>query len=140
MQLLGWADGSRLWLMGDDEPGFDDEDPNGNTPGWLAAGVLGGRIVALPAWPNPVDGLERLREVNSRADLDGSPDRGWTLWHSHLGAASGKHATTGEAGFVSTLPAPFIGAKYTFINIPSGANTSTLWVYSWPLVVLKVPQ
>lgn len=85
MQLLGWADGSRLWLMGDDEAEFDDEDQNGNTPGWLAAGVLGGRIVALPKWPNPIDGRTRLRQTGCRADLDGGPQFGWTLLHSHLG-------------------------------------------------------
>ena len=85
MQLLGWADGSRLWLMGDDEPDFDDEDQNGNTPGWLLAGVLGGSIVALPKWPNPADGRTRLRQTGCKADLDGSPQFGWTLKHSHLG-------------------------------------------------------
>ena len=85
MQLLGWADGSRLWLMGDDEAEWDDEDQNGNTPGWLLAGVLGGSIVALPKWPNPADGRTRLRQTGCKADLDGSPQFGWTLMHSHLG-------------------------------------------------------
>jgi hypothetical protein len=85
MQLLGYADGSRLWIMGDDESEFDDEDENGNTPGFLAAGVLGGRMVTLPPWPNPFDGKERLRQTNCKADIDGSPQFGWSLLHSHLG-------------------------------------------------------
>lgn len=123
MQLLGWADGSRLWLMGDDEAGFDDEDPNGNTPGYLAAGVLGGRLIALPRWPNPVDGSERLRQTNSRADLDGAPDLGWTLWHSHLGERRGVHAATGEAGYVSTLAAYTASPLLFHIVILAGDRT-----------------
>lgn len=123
MQLLGWADGSRLWLMGDDEAALDDEDDNGNTPGWLAAGVLGGRVIVRPRWPNPVDGLERLRQVNCRADLDGAPDRGWTLWHSHLGERRGVHPASGEPGFVSSIPA-YTGAPLLFwVAILAGDRT-----------------
>lgn len=122
MQLLGWADGSRLWLMGDDEATMDDEDANGNTPGWLAAGVLGGRIVALPDWPNPADGATRLRQTNCRADLDGTPEKGWTLWHSHLGERRGAHPATGASGFLSHLP-PWQGAPLLFhVAIPALAG------------------
>lgn len=123
MQLLGWPDGSRLWLMGDDEAELDDEDSNSNTPGWLAAGVLGGQLVILPRWPNPIDGLERLRQTNSRADLDGGPERGWTLWHSALGERRGAHPASGAAGYVSTLP-PYTTAPLLFhVGILAGDRT-----------------
>lgn len=108
MQLMGWADGSRLWAMGDDEPERDDEDENGNTPGRLLGGVLAGRSVTLPEWPNPVDGLVRLRQTNCQADLDGTPMKGWELWHSHLGE---KRFPGG--GFVSHL-APYTASQLVF--------------------------
>lgn len=92
MQLLGWADGSRLWIMGDDETAEDDEDPNSNTPGFLIAGYLGGKVTFIPRWPTKtlnaagklVD-CQHLRQVNCRADVDGNPTVGWTVLHSHLG-------------------------------------------------------
>lgn len=116
MQLLGWADGSRLWIMGDNEtelqgkgdPQFDDdEDQNSNTPGFLAAGVLGGKIVALPKWPNPIDGKERIRQMAVRADIDGHPNFGWTLFHSHLGEKK-----IGE-GYTTHLP-PYTASPLVF--------------------------
>ena len=123
MQLLGWEDGSRLWLMGDDEPGFDDEDANGNTPGLLAAGVLGGRIVALPKWPNPFDGKERLRQTNCAADLDGDPTHGWTLFHSHLGEKKL------GSGFTTSLP-PYTASPLAFwVLVESG---SLVWSVKYP--------
>jgi hypothetical protein len=98
MQLLGWRDGSRLWLMGDDEEERDDEDENSNTPAWLAAGLMGDELFALPIWPDPLSGSRHLRQTNTVADLDGEPRNGWTLWHSHLGQRR-------EAGgFTSNLP------------------------------------
>lgn len=115
MQLLGWADGSRLWLMGDDEADFDDEDENGNTPGFLAAGVLGGHKVALPYWPNPVDGATRLRQTNCKADLDGSPQYGWTVMHSHLGEIQV------PAGFLSKLPAYTASPLIFWQHCPAGS-------------------
>lgn len=136
MQLIGLGDGSRVWLMGDDESSFDDEDENGNTPGRLLAGVLGRRLIALPAWPNPVDGAERLRQTNCKADLDGTPEKGWTLWHSHLGQRRGAHPATGEAGFLSTLP-PYTGAPLLFwVGILAGDRT---WRQLHPHAVAPEP-
>ena len=115
MQLLGWADGSRIWIMGDDDAEFDDEDENGNTPGFLAAGVLGGKIVALPEWPNPFDGLKRLRQTGCRADIDGSPKFGWTVLHSHLGE------TKVAGGFLSRLE-PYTASPLVFWqHCPAGS-------------------
>ena len=119
MQLLGWADGSRLWIM--------EDDPNGNTPGLLIAGVLGGRIVALPAWPNPYNGLERLRQTKCTASVDGSPDTGWTLFHSHLGA---KQIGT---GFTTSLPAYTASPLAFWVLCPAG---STVWEIKYPGAVL----
>ena len=113
MQLVGYADGSRIWVMGSDEPEFVDDDPNGNTPGRLIGGVLRRRVVSYPRWPNPPDGLEHLRQVNCRGDVDGSPAKGWTIWHSHLGDARGKNPATGEAGFVTFVP-PYLDAPLLF--------------------------
>ncbi len=117
MQLLGYADGSRLWLMGDDESGPDDEDPNGNTPGWLAAGVLGRKIVTLPHWPNPIDGATRLRQTNCNADLDGDPRHGWTLMHSHLG----ERRVPG--GYLSRLEAYTSSPLVFWQHCPAGSLT-----------------
>ncbi len=130
-QLLGWEDGSRLCIMGDDESGFDDEDPNGNTPGLLAAGVLGGKIVTLPKWPNPYDGAERLRQTNCQADIDGDPAHGWTLFHSHLGE---KQIGT---GFTTSLP-PYTASPLTFwAECPAG---STVWNIRVPGEVVYPPE
>lgn len=117
MQLIGYADGSRLWIMGDDEPEQDDEDPNGNTPGWLLAGVLGGRVVTLPEWPNPVNGATRLRQTACRADLDGTPQTGWTLWHSHLGRKK-------EAGGFLSRCEPHTSPVVFWLQCPAG---KTVW-------------
>ena len=115
MQLVGYADGSRLWLMGNNEAEVEDEDPNGNTPGWLLAGVLGGKIVTLPRWPNPMDGTVRLRQVNCKADLDGDPRTGWTLMHSHLGERKV------PGGFLSRLE-PYTASPVVFWQfIPAGS-------------------
>lgn len=84
-QLIGWKDGSRLTIMGDDEPGFDDEDENNNTPGLLAAGTISGKIVSYPIWPNPYDGKDHLRQADCKADIDGMVRGGWRIMHSHLG-------------------------------------------------------
>ncbi len=118
MQLIGYADGSRLWIMGDDEPGFDDEDQNGNTPGWLLAGVLGGKPVTLPRWPNPADGSTRLRQTGCRADIDGTPETGWTLWHSRLGER------LEAGGFISRVE-PHTSAVVFWQLCPAG---SLVWV------------
>ena len=127
MQLLGWEDGSRLWLMGDDEPGFDDEDANGNTPGILAAGVLNSKVIALPRWPNPFDGKERLRQTNCAADLDGDPTHGWTLFHSHLGEKKL------GSGYTTSLP-PYTASPLAFwVLCPQG---STVWEIKYPGSVL----
>lgn len=114
MQLIGYADGSRLWIMGDDEAAFDDEDQNSNTPGWLLAGVLGRKIVTLPKWPNPADGATRLRQTACRADIDGTPESGWTLWHSHLGERR-------EAGGFLTRLEPYTASPVVFwVHCASG--------------------
>lgn len=123
MQLLGWEDGSRLWIMGDDEPGFDDEDENGNTPGFLAAGVLGGKIVAIPKWPNPVDGKERLRQTNCQADIDGDPEHGWTIFHSHLGEKKIGH------GYTTSLPAYTASPLAFWVLVPKG---ELVWSVKYP--------
>jgi hypothetical protein len=114
MQLLGWEDGSRLWLMGDDEAELDDEDANGNTPGLLAAGVMGGKVISLPKWPDPVSGMTHLRQVNCVADLDGDPEHGWTLFHSHLGD---KQLGT---GFTTSLPAYTASPLAFWVSCPAG--------------------
>lgn len=88
MCLYGWADGSRLWTMGDEEVELDDEDSNSNTPGILAAGVLGGQVVSLPPWPaKDAHGneIKHLRQTAVFADIDGNPRHGWILYHSALG-------------------------------------------------------
>ena len=113
MQLIGYEDGSRLWAMGDDEVEFDDEDENGNTPGWLLAGVLRRKMVARPQWPNVIDGITRVRQANVKADLDGDPIRGFTIWSSHFGDRRGAHPATGEAGYLSEL-APYTDSPILF--------------------------
>lgn len=120
MQLVGYEDGSRLWAMGDDEVEFDDEDQNSNTPGRMLAGVLRRTMIAFPAWPNPVDGVERVRQQNVRADLDGDPVRGFSIWSSHFGSRRGPHPATGESGFLSELP-PYTASPILFwITIKAG--------------------
>lgn len=119
MQLLGWEDGSRLWIM--------EDDPNGNTPGLLVAGVLGGKVVALPKWPNPFDGLERLRQTKCTASVDGSPETGWTLFHSHLGE---KRIGT---GFTTSLPAYTASPLAFWVLVENGA---LVWSVKYPSSVL----
>lgn len=118
-QLLGWEDGSRLCIMGDDESELDDEDENGNTPGLLAAGVMGGKVVALPKWPNPYNGDERIRQTNCVADIDGDPSHGWTLFHSHLGEKKI------GSGYTTSLPAYTASPLAFWVSIHEG---STVWV------------
>jgi hypothetical protein len=130
-QYIGWEDGSRLCIMGDDEPGFDDEDENGNTPGLLAAGVLGGKVVSLPKWPNPFDGDERIRQTNCRADIDGDPTHGWTLFHSHLGERK-----LGD-GYTTDLPAYAASPLAFWILIPAG---ETVWQIKYPGSVVHPPE
>lgn len=133
MQLLGWADGSRLWLMGDDEAEADDEDENGNTPGFLAAGVLGGRMVTLPRWPNPFDGQTRLRQIGCKADLDGSPSLGWTLMHSHLG----ERKVAG--GYLSRIE-PYTASPLVFWqHCPAGSTEWTDKLAAGPLPPITEP-
>lgn len=122
-QLIGWQDGSRLSIMGDDEPEFDDEDENSNTPGLLAAGVLGGRVIALPKWPDPASGMTHLRQTDSRADIDGDPSHGWTLFHSHLG-----EKRIGS-GFTTSLPAYTASPLAFWVSIPAGSDE---WVDMMP--------
>ena len=130
-QLLGWEDGSRLCIMGDDEPGFDDEDQNSNTPGILAAGVLNSKVVVLPKWPNPYDGEERIRQTNCRADIDGDPTHGWTLFHSHLGERK-----LGD-GYTTDLPA-YAGSPLAFwVLVPAG---ETVWQIKYPGSVVHPPD
>jgi len=117
-QLLGWADGSRLWVMGGDEPERLDEDDNGNTPGILLAGVLGGRLVWLPKWPDPLSGADHLRQTNTKADVDGSPTEGWMLWHSHFGE---RRAPNGD-GFLSTLLAYTAAPLLFHLVLPAGGT------------------
>lgn len=114
-QLLGWQDGSRLSIMGDD--------PNGNTPGLLIAGVLGGKVVALPKWPNPLDGTQRLRQTKCKASVDGDPSHGWTLFHSHLG-----EKRIGS-GFTTSLPAYTASPLAFWVSIPAGSDE---WVDMMP--------
>lgn len=119
LQLIGWEDGSRLSIMGLDESARVDEDENGNTPGWLAAGVVGGKIVTLPRWPNPFDGKERLRQVACKADIDGTPEIGWSLWHSHLGETPGA-----VGGYVTLLRAYRASPIAFWLECPRG---ETVW-------------
>lgn len=88
-QYLGWEDGSRLCVMSLDEPEFVDSDPNSNTPGVVAYGVVGGRLIYLPEWPNPIDGDVKIRQENMRADVDLDWADGRPiivrLAHSHIG-------------------------------------------------------
>lgn len=88
-QYLGWEDGSRLCMMSLDEEGFVDSDPNSNTPGVLVYGVVGGRLIYLPEWPNPIDGDVKIRQENMRADADlrwdGNRPTSVVLQHSHIG-------------------------------------------------------
>lgn len=133
MQLLGWEDGSRLWLMGDDEAEADDEDENGNTPGFLAAGVLGGRMVTLPRWPNPFDGQTRLRQTGCKADLDGSPALGWTLMHSHLG----ERKVAG--GYLSRVEPYTASALVFWQHCPAGSAEWTDKLAAGPLPPITEP-
>lgn len=99
-QYLGWEDGSRLCVMGIDEPAFRDDDPNSNTPGVLAYGVVGGRMCYLPEWPNPWNGDVKIRQTNMRADIDilwneDDPVR-LELFHSHIGRE--RAAVDGQSG------------------------------------------
>lgn len=129
-QFLGWEDGSRLCIMGDDEPGFDDEDENSNTPGLLAAGVLGGRVISLPKWPDPATGATRLRQTNVQADIDGDPEHGWTLFHSHLGA---KQIGTGY----TTSLLPYTASPLAFhVHCPAG---ELVWKILHPSSILHDP-
>lgn len=122
-QLLGWEDGSRLCIMGDDEPGFDDEDENGNTPGILAAGVQENKVIAIPKWPNPFDGATRLRQTDCRADIDGDPEHGWTLFHSHLGEKKI------GSGYTTSIPAYTASPLAFWVECPAG---ETVWKIRHP--------
>lgn len=115
--LYGWEDGSRLATMGADEEERVDEDDNGNTPGSLLKGILGGRFVALPFFPDPHSGETKIRQDAVEADIDGSPERGWTLWHSKLGAE--RHPS--GRGWLSRV-APYTASRLHFaIRIPAGS-------------------
>lgn len=99
IQLIGYGDGSREFVLGDDETEFDDEDENGNTPARVYASIRGGRFECAPRWPNPANGLDHLRQKNVRTDIDGSPAKGWSVWSSDLGAKK-----SGD-GFVTEIEA-----------------------------------
>ena len=125
MCLFGWADGSRLWIMGDDELGLEDEDPNSNTPGILAAGVLGGQIVTAPKWPcRDQNGkpIEHLRQTNVIGDIDGSSVSGWQLKHSHLGDRK-------VDGYMITDIPSYKPTELIFtIAIPSDTGSAPIWI------------
>ena len=131
MTLFGWADGSRLWIMGDDEPEFDDEDPNSNTPGLLAAGVLGGQVITAPKWPcKDINGkpIEHLRQTNVVADIDGSPIKGWQVKSSHLG----DYKLSGTGYMVTDIPS-YKPAELIFsIRIPADTGLPPQWEVSDP--------
>jgi hypothetical protein len=119
--------------MGDDEAEADDEDENGNTPGFLAAGVLGGRMVTLPRWPNPFDGQTRLRQIGCKADLDGSPALGWTLMHSHLG----ERKVAG--GYLSRVEPYTASALVFWQHCPAGSAEWTDKLAAGPLPPITEP-
>jgi hypothetical protein len=107
--LYGWADGSRLGIMGKDSPEVEDEDDNGNTPGSLARAIFKGRFVVAPI------ARERIRQKKAKADIDGNPSIGWTLKHSMLGDTRGP-----DGDFLTFIP-PYREAALEFaILIPAG--------------------
>lgn len=85
-QLRAYQDGSRVFLVGADEPEIVDEDTNNNTPAilYFCADQGANRLRFAPAWPAPNGGATRIRQKNVRADLDWSGDR-WVLRHSDVG-------------------------------------------------------
>lgn len=123
--LFGWADGSRLGIMGADEPERRDEDDDNNTPGTLLKGVLGGKLVVAPRFPDPLSGLEHLRQTAVEADIDGNASSGWSLWHSKLGERRAP-----DGGFLTRVE-PYTGSPLEFaILIPAGDPAG--WRYLTP--------
>lgn len=125
MDLYGWEDGSRLWTM--------NGDPNGNTPAFILAGTMGKKMVAIPKWPNPVDGLERLRQQKCKADLDGSPQFGWSLLHSHLG----EQKVAG--GFLTRLEAYTASPLIFWQHCPAGSLSWVDRLASEPTGPIPIP-
>lgn len=122
VQYLGWEDGSRLFVMGMDEAEPVDDDTNNNTCGVLLYGVLDGRLVFVPEWPNPVDGDDRIRQTPVFADADGSPETGWSVVHSHIGRERfGTHWITR------------VGAKPDGLLFHLKCEAGGEWTVEWPV-------
>ena len=69
--------------------------------------------------------------MNCRADIDGSPAVGWSLWHSHLGDSVGA-----MGGMVTKLP-PYTASPLAFwVERPAGA---TVWNIRVPGEVVHQP-
>lgn len=131
MELIGWKDGSRAWIMGEDQEKLVDEDENSNTPGVLFAGMINHKPVELP--PFPANGITHLRQTAVVADIDGSPEKGWILLHSHLGDKS-KYGK-----FLVSSVAPYKPDEVIFwVRIPSG-SLSWVFVEATPIVPMRTP-
>lgn len=85
-QLRGYDDGSRVFVIGRDEPEILDEDTNNNTPAVLFFAIDRKQkaVSYAPEHPAPNGGAMRIRQQNVRADLDWTGDH-WILHHSHVG-------------------------------------------------------
>lgn len=85
-QLRAYDDGSRVFVIGRDEPELVDEDGNNNTPAVLFFAIdrKSKRVRYAPEHPAPNGGAVRIRQQNIRADLDWT-GKLWVLHHSHVG-------------------------------------------------------
>lgn len=87
-ELRAYADRSRVFVEGGDEPEPVDEDNNSNTPrlALMAVYCTPPRILSLPPWPAPNSGDTRIRQKNIVSDIDRDVHGGgWVLFHSDVG-------------------------------------------------------
>lgn len=126
-QFLAYADGSRVCIMGTDEPELEDEDSNSNTLGFLAFIVDQGRgrVDTYPEWPAPNSGATRIRQTAAFADVDRDA-LGWVLYHSHIGRKQAPDSrlwitkiAAPTAPLVSAWRAPKDGGAW--VNLMGGA-------------------
>lgn len=87
-ELRLYADGSRIFIEGANEPEEVDEDDSNSTMrlALLAIYRTPPRILSLPAWPAPNSGDTRIRSTPTFSDIDRDiHGNGWVLFHSSVG-------------------------------------------------------
>jgi hypothetical protein len=107
-QYLGWEDGSRMSLLGSDDPADDNTFDGISTLGFLASCIFGGTWKTYPEWPAPNSGATQIRMQNVNADIDGDPINGWKLLHNLVGRTKAP-----DGRWLTTIP-PHTGSKLSF--------------------------